>query len=400
MIPKIIKTEAEYEDTLDRIDELMDAAPGTPDGDELELLVTLVELYESKVYPIGLADPVEAIKFRMEQQGLKQKDLVPYFGSRSKVSEVLSGRRPLSLAMIRKLHTGLGIPAEVLLQEPGAEVPVPPGDLEWKKFPIREMLKRKWLDFAGTLADAKEAAEELITSWAAPLGDFAFQHEAQLRQHVRGNGKTDNYALTSWRIRISLLAMEQEVPAYQPGTINHDFAHELVKLSFLKNGPLLAREFLQKNGIRFVVEPHLPRTHLDGAALRPPDGSPVVAMTLRYDRIDYFWFTLCHELAHLALHQGEDGWEVFLDDLESTEINDIEGEADQWAAEALIPNAIWEESGLSQRPTIEAVLDFAAKYRVHPAIPAGRIRREQRNYRMLSKLVGNGQVRELFLAKT
>ena len=396
MIPKVIKTEEEYEGTLERIEALMDATLGTPEGDELELLVTLVELYEAVAYPIGLPDPVEAIKFRMEQQGLRQKDLVPFFGSRSKVSEVLSGHRPLSLAMIRKLHIGLGIPAEVLLQELGAEVPAPIGEMEWEKFPIREMLKRKWVDFAGTLADAKASAEELISSWAAPLGDFAFQQEAQLRQHVRGNGQTDAYALTAWRIRISLRAMEQALPDYQPGTINQDFAHELVKLSFLKDGPLLALEFLQKNGIRFVVEPHLPKTHLDGAALLLPNGSPVVAMTLRYDRIDHFWFTLCHELAHLALHQGEDGWEVFLDDLENTDTNDIEGEADQWAAEALIPGGIWEASGLSQAPTTAAILGFATKHRVHPAIPAGRIRRERRNYRIFSKLVGNGQVRELF----
>ena len=396
MIPKIIKTEEEYENTLERIDTLMDATPGAPEGDELELLATLVELYEAEIYPIGLPDPVEAIKFRMEQQGLRQKDLVSFFGSRSKVSEVLSGLRPLSLAMIRRLHTGLGIPAEVLLQEPGAEVPDSPSDLEWRKFPIGEILKRKWVDFEGTVANAKEAAEELVTSWAAPLGNFAFQQAAQLRQHVRSNGQTDDYALTAWRIRISLLAIEQKLPVYQLGTINHNFANELVKLSFFKDGLFLAREFLQKNGIRFVVEPHLPKTHLDGAALRLPDGSPVIAMTLRYDRIDNFWFTLCHELAHLALHQGEDGWEIFLDDLESFETNDIEGEADQWAAEALIPSEIWEASRLGQRPTVAAVRSFAAKYRVHPAIPAGRIRRERRNYKMLSKLVGNGQVRELF----
>ncbi|MBU0674101.1 MAG: ImmA/IrrE family metallo-endopeptidase [Proteobacteria bacterium] len=397
MIPKIIKTEEEYEATLARIDELMAATFGTPEGNELELLVTLVELYEAAAYPIGLPDPIEAIKFRMEQLGLKQKDLVPFFGSRGRVSEVLSGHRPLSLAMVRKLHVGLGIPAEVLLQEPGAEVPASVGEMDWGKFPLGEMLKRRWLDYAGNLTDAKASAEELISTWAAPLGDFAFQQQAQLRQHIRGNGQTDDYALTAWRIRISLLAMEQDLPAYQPETINQDFAHELVKLSFLKDGPLLAREFLQKNGIRFVVEPHLPKTHLDGAALRLPDGGPVVAMTLRYDRIDYFWFTLCHELAHLALHQGEDGWEVFLDDLESTDLTDIEGEADQWAAEALIPGKIWKASSLTQSPTATGIVEFATKHRVHPAIPAGRIRRERRNYKVFSQLVGNGQVRKLFL---
>ncbi len=115
MIPKIIKTEAEYDRALERIDALMDSEPGTSEGDELELLVTLVELYEKVVHPIDLPDPIEAIKFRMEQAGLKQKDLIPYIGSRSKVSEVLSHQRPLSITMIRKLYEGLGIPANVLL---------------------------------------------------------------------------------------------------------------------------------------------------------------------------------------------------------------------------------------------------------------------------------------------
>jgi HTH-type transcriptional regulator/antitoxin HigA len=115
MVAKLIKNEAEYEKALSMIDELMDAEPGTAQGDKLELLVTLVELYEKKAHPIGLPDPVEAIKFRMEQMGLKQKDMVPYFGSRSKVSEVLSRQRPLSLAMMRKLNAGLDIPATVLL---------------------------------------------------------------------------------------------------------------------------------------------------------------------------------------------------------------------------------------------------------------------------------------------
>ena len=122
MFPKVIKTDVEYEAALSRIEELLDADPGTPEGDELELLATLVELYEKAAHPIDLPDPVEAVKFRMEQAELKQKDLVPFIGSRSKVSEVLSGQRPLSLPMIRKLHQGLGIPAEVLLQEPGAGI--------------------------------------------------------------------------------------------------------------------------------------------------------------------------------------------------------------------------------------------------------------------------------------
>jgi HTH-type transcriptional regulator/antitoxin HigA len=117
MKPKVIKSEAEYKATLARVEAIFNARPGTPKGDELELLLLLVELYEDKAYPIDLPDPIAALRFRMEQAGLKPKDLVPYIGSKSKVSEVLSGRRHLSLTMIRKLVAGLHIPPEVALRE-------------------------------------------------------------------------------------------------------------------------------------------------------------------------------------------------------------------------------------------------------------------------------------------
>jgi HTH-type transcriptional regulator/antitoxin HigA len=117
MKPKIIKTQAQYEATLARIEAIFDARPGTAKGDELELLLLVVESYEDKTYPIDLPDPIEALRFRMEQEGLKPKDLIPYIGSKSKVSEVLSGQRPLSLKMIRKLVAGLHLPADVALRE-------------------------------------------------------------------------------------------------------------------------------------------------------------------------------------------------------------------------------------------------------------------------------------------
>lgn len=112
---KLLKTEEEYKAALKRIDELFDSKPGTPEADELELLVALVEIYEKEHYPIDAPDPISAIKFRMEQEGLTNADMEAYLGSKSKVSEVFSGKRRLSLTMIRKLVEGLHIPAEVLI---------------------------------------------------------------------------------------------------------------------------------------------------------------------------------------------------------------------------------------------------------------------------------------------
>ena len=118
MNPKILKTENEYEYALEVIDSLMDAEPGTPEEDDLELWSMLVENYEHTHHPVEPPDPVEAINFRMEQLGLEQKDLTRFIPAKSKVSEVLNRKRPLSLSMIRALHRHLGISAEVLVREP------------------------------------------------------------------------------------------------------------------------------------------------------------------------------------------------------------------------------------------------------------------------------------------
>jgi HTH-type transcriptional regulator/antitoxin HigA len=117
MKPKVIKTEGDYAAALARVAAIFDAKPGTPKGDELEVWLLLVEKYEEAVYPIDLPDPIAALRFRMEQAELRPKDLEPYIGSKSKVSEVLNGQRPLSLTMIRKLVAGLHLPAEVVLRE-------------------------------------------------------------------------------------------------------------------------------------------------------------------------------------------------------------------------------------------------------------------------------------------
>jgi HTH-type transcriptional regulator/antitoxin HigA len=113
---KPIKTEADYQTALNEIERLFDAAPETPEGDRLEVLTTLVEAYEEKHYGIPLPDPIEAILYHMESRGLSPHDLEPYIGSFSLVSKILERKRPLTIEMIRKLNSELGIPAEVLIQ--------------------------------------------------------------------------------------------------------------------------------------------------------------------------------------------------------------------------------------------------------------------------------------------
>jgi HTH-type transcriptional regulator/antitoxin HigA len=113
---KPIRTRKDHEAALKKIERLWGAKAGTPEGDRLDLLATLVDAYEAAQFPIDPPDPIEAIKFRMEQQGLTRKDLEPLIGTRTRVAEVLNGRRNLSIATIRRLHQRLGISAEVLIR--------------------------------------------------------------------------------------------------------------------------------------------------------------------------------------------------------------------------------------------------------------------------------------------
>jgi len=397
MMNKLIKTKDDYKFALARVETIFNAKPGTSEGDELELLVTLIELYEEKEYPIELPDPITAIKFRMEQQEMKQKDLVPFFGSESKVSEVLSGKRALSLTMIRKLVDGLGIPAEVLLQESGAQLPDEGLLKETKHFPIAAMVNRGWFaGFSGSVHEARNQLEDLMAAFVAPLGKTDLQL-AYNRQYVRSGKGCDEHALLAWRIRVVTLAQKQVVASYHKGTVDRKFLRELSKLSYLKEGPKLAKEFLAKTGIPLVLERHLDKTYLDGAAIPLPDGRPMVAMTLRYNRLDNFWFTLFHELAHVALHLGKNSEDAFFDDTTALGGKDVrEQEADDFALDALIPSKAWQAARLSIHSNEAQIRKFSDSQRISPAIPAGRLRYSSSNYRVFSKLVGSGQVAKCF----
>lgn len=399
MKPKVIKNEQEYDETLKYVENLMECDElNSTQVDELELLGTLIELYENEHYPMELPTPIEAIRFRMEQEGLTQSDLIPYLGSRSKVSEVLSGKRNLSLSMIRQLNIGLGIPAEVLLAKKGAELP-PKADIDWLSFPINEMLKRGWFEgFSGTLSQAKERAEELIAKLAERAGMDMLQ-PTLLRQSALCDDKSDKYALVAWKMRICSLAKKNKINTFDFRTINEDFAKELTKLSYLDNGPLLAKEFLGKNGIHLITEKHLPKTYLDGAAFVLSSGHPLIALTLRYDRLDNFWFTLAQEIAHIALHLNAEENGEFFDNLDSEAVSVVEKEADLWAQEIIIPSKEWKISGLNRQSTPSQIKKFAQQLRISSAIVAGRIRKENHDYLLFPNLIGNREVRKLFYSK-
>ena len=396
-----VRTAADHAAALARIDELMDAAAGSPEGDELDVLVDLVALYESRRHEIGYPSPVEAIEFRMDQQGLSPRDLIPLIGSRARVSEVLAGKRGITMAMARALHRHLGIPAEVLLQDPDVDLDDSLSDVEWTRFPLKAMARRGWIPDVPNLRDR---AEELVRGLIQRAGGPQTAAAVQFRRndHRRLNAKADPHALQAWCWQVLAEANTRPpVAPYQPGTVTPEFLRETARLSASAQGPRRAQQFLAAHGIALVIVTHLPRTYLDGVALRLADGRPVVGLTLRYDRLDNFWFCLLHELAHVGRHLDGGAGTVFMDDhslrprtpgLADTQ----EAEADAWAEEALIPHAVWQASAVPKNPTPMAVINLAHLLGIHPAIVAGRVRHERQNYRLLSQFVGSGLVRQQF----
>lgn len=394
---KVIKNDDDYEATLAMAEQLVarDPAAGTPEAERLELMSVLIEDYEKRIFPFEAPTPISAIRFRMEEQGLRQADLVPLIGSRSRVSEVLAEKRPLTVQMIRALSNGLGIPAETLIGIPGASDAAKlkePNDIKWDKFPAKEMERRGW--FSGIKSANAHAVQEFFAQITAEPASALY------RRRFLGDGITDQnrYSTLAWTARVLGRAKlaDSERQAFSPDRFSTEMLRDLARLSYFEEGPLLAKEFLAKAGITLVVEPALPRTQLDGVALLTERQHAVIGMSIRFDRLDAFWFTLLHECVHVWKHLSS-AREAFVDRLEHTESDEYrEKEANRLARDAFIPRAIWRRSRAFLSPTRESIQELAADLRIHPAIVVGRLRYETGNYKAFTNLLGTGTVRRMF----
>jgi HTH-type transcriptional regulator/antitoxin HigA len=178
--------------------------------------------------------------------------------------------------------------------------------------------------------------------------------------------------------------------------INLSFMQTLAKLSIEADGPVVARDFLRDHGIALVVEPHFPQTYLDGATIMRDKSHPVIGLTIRHDRLDNFWYTLMHELAHIALHFDQQV-SLFYDDLDNPDVgNTQEQEADAMAGEALVPEDKWKDSPARLIPSLIAAESLAQEIGVHTAIVAGRMRHVNRQYVYLNAIINRAKVRQYF----
>ena len=375
---------------------------------ESEVEVLSAQLMEFEALKSGTVSVLEArsldelpsilIRARIAR-GLTQKNLADRVGLKEQQIQRYEseGYASTSFARLKKVSAALNLTITKVAElnpEPVSD-PGRSSTFDWTKFPIEEMYKRNWLsDFSGSLATAKSVHEELAVAFIQEA--MPRRVNALLKHRVRADSHLDIYSLWAWQCRVLILARQQSaIGTFSRRTITQDWLRHLAQQSGHEDGPRRASAVLAEAGIRLVVESHLPHTYLDGAAFLVPEG-PVIGMTLRYDRLDNFWFVLLHEVIHIWKHLRRGLMDAVFDDLDVVAGDAEEDEADEIAGRTLIPDDVWETAVARYVRTESAIRDLANDLHVGTAVIAGRIRREADNYVILKDLVGSGMVRRLF----
>ena len=397
---KPIKTKEDYTEALALLESLvvLDPTEGSEESDQIMVLAALIEDYENATFPDHLVDPIEAIRFRMEQLNLKSVDLVPYIGNKSRVSEILSGKRSLTVKMIKNLEEGLGIPASSLIGSVGVNAAK-----RWTPKVIESMAARGYFGSQYIKSKASEIiGDGILKSFLSSISPSL--QPALLRQtNYRDASSVDTQLLNAWLIKVSrdadITIKRENVPAFNVDEPIKNWAADLVMISAEQNSPLGAIDFLKTKGIIVEIEPALPSTRLDGATLFT-DTHVVIGLTLRHDRLDNFWFTLLHEIAHAALHRSPD--DVYFDNLDSsTDLVDAkEKEADMFAKNTMISEDVWNRSPIRRNATPMIIAAFAKKLGINEVIVAGRLRYESGQWNRYGDIVNGHPVRQYFGEKT
>ena len=258
----------------------------------------------------------------------------------------------------------------------------------------KEMIRRGWLN-TSRLKDEKRLRE--IVSGLEELLFLPLSAPELFRGAAKltAQNLTGQLAVLAWLAQVRRTASETDAAPFDYSSLTSEAIRELVQLSRYDDGPLRAEQWLRSVGIPVVIMSSLPGMKLDGVS-STVDSCPFIALTIRYDRVDSFWFTLLHEIGHVLLHLRDDLDQVFLDDLdESSQDDELEAEANAFARDSFVPRHVWRRSDAFKLGTKRAIEELADKLRIHPAIIAGRIRYETGNYTHLSDMVGQGSVRDL-----
>ncbi len=261
--------------------------------------------------------------------------------------------------------------------------------LNWNNFPIQELLRREWIRTEDTVSSLSAIRTFIVGSFGQQLS-HTFQ-----RKKYHGSNTPDAYALLAWQARVLNTAREELDRGGVPEFIKRDdWLNQMVSLSLLEDPLPKVKHELLAHGIVLVIEEHLPGTYLDGAAMRLETGHPVVALTLRQDRLDQFWFVLFHELAHVFLHLDIFIGLDYFDEYDTCKGDSLEMEAEIYALDTLLPERSWNSCISRSLPTETSIKADADRLGIHPSIIAGRIRKEHIDVPLPPSLVGLHSVRK------
>lgn len=249
---------------------------------------------------------------------------------------------------------------------------------------LREMARRKWFDPAPDV-QGRESRVAGFMSYLFGEGRYrpSFASAALFKRHVGQVSASADIAALAWLYRVAELASDMKVSAFDRTKFDARAIRHLVQLSVRDTGPADGIAYLKKHGIRVVVgEGSLPGMKTDGASFLVESSQPVIALTLRHDRVDNFWFTLLHELGHVLLHLASGKYQAFVDSFEddSEMDSEVEAEANAFAKDSFIPRDLWLRSEAFRLGKESAIAALARELNIHPAIVAGRVRFERKEF--------------------
>ena len=302
----------------------------------------------------------------------------------------------ISLGRLNAVSESLGIRISGLLKAAAPDVE-PLSDfeesLEPSLYPLSVMNSRGWLGENINLRQMSLSQKKgALAKFFAPI-DF---HEASVAMHkktIAAKNPQTQAALLAWQARVLWLASQRKGDSKPFTKIDIEVLRQLVHLSRREDGPQAAVDLLLQHGVIVVFEQHLPKTKLDGAAMILDGRYAVIGISTRHDRIDNFWFVLLHELGHIMLHWGPLLRQGFIDEEVEKSDNGLEIEANEFARNLIVPDEAWNSSFVRYSQSPQVLKEFAAKWSVHEALIAGRVRFERNDYKAFSDMVGSGQIR-------
>ena len=273
-------------------------------------------------------------------------------------------------------------------------------EIKWNDTHVEEAFSRGWIPREKEGITQKAAFKAWFLDINGPYISVA-RHSENIANEISSK-QSSQFA---WQARVLQLAKNEirksPLPEFR---LDERWIKKLVKTTAKSDAPAKVKQILGEQGIIFVIERHLPKTRLDGAALLSHEGVPIIALTLRHNRLDYFWFTLFHELGHVYRHLFSMNHFNFFDrnllneniEVSNSIDNSLEGEAHQFASEELIPPEDWRNCLSRTSPSEHTVMEDAKNLCIHPSIIAGRIRKERNDDKILTSLVGHGKLHKHF----